>query len=183
MVRTWIEILLRPHVFFRTGVTPGDQAPGLTFAVTVVLVAETLRFTTVPDAYPVIGGRPLASAVLVIAVTVVLLTPVVLHLVAALVTGLLAGLTRVANFAPDRGGVSETVQVVAYAAAPCVFAGVPVPEVRAVCALYGALLLVLGLATVHRLSYARAAIVALIPATVVFGYGFRGFAAVATIVG
>ena len=32
LVRAWIEVLVRPQQFFRNGVAPGDQAPGLVFA-------------------------------------------------------------------------------------------------------------------------------------------------------
>jgi len=179
LVRAWLAVLVRPRQFFRAGIAPGDQAPGLVFAMAVVLVEEGVRFLLVPGAYPVFGDRPLASAVLALAVAAVLVTPAVLHLTAALVTVELAISTRLAGVAPDRGGVSETVQVLAYAGAPCVFAGVPVPALRVACAAYGAVLLVVGLATIHRLSAPSAAAVAALPAALVFGYGFRGFAAAA----
>jgi hypothetical protein len=125
VARAWLEVLVRPRRFFRTGVAPGDQAPGLVFAAVVVLAEEGVRFALVPGAFPVFAGQPLASAVLALAVAAVLVTPAVLHLTAALVTVELAVLTRLAGFAPDRGGVGETVQVLAYAAAPCALAGVP----------------------------------------------------------
>ena len=183
LARAWVEVLVRPRRFFRVGVTPGDQAPGLVFAAAVVLVEEGTRFALVEGAYPVFGGRPLASVVLALAVAVVLIAPAVLHLSAALVTVLLAVLTWLADLAPDRGGVSETVQVLAYAAAPCVLAGPAIPTLRLVCTAYGTVLLVMGLATVHDLSIPRAAVVAVLPAAVVFGYGFRGFLAATALLG
>ncbi|PSQ38521.1 hypothetical protein BRD13_06135, partial [Halobacteriales archaeon SW_5_70_135] len=83
--------------------------------------------------------------------------------------------------APDRAGVSETVQVVAYAAAPCLLASVPVLEVRALAVTYGAVLVVVGLAVVHDTSLVRAALAAVVPVFVGFGYGFRGVEAVGTL--
>jgi hypothetical protein len=183
VARAWLEVLVRPRRFFRTGVAPGDQAPGLVFAAAVVLVEEAVRFALVPGTYPVFADRPLASAALALAVAVVLVTPAALHLTAALVTVELAALTRLVGVAPDRGGVSETVQVLAYAAAPCDLAGAPVPALRVACAAYGTALLAVGLATVHRLSLPRAALAAALPGALVFGYGFRGFAALVALAG
>lgn len=175
VARAWIEVCVRPRRFFRAGVAPGDQAPGLTFAMAVVLIEEAARMALVPDAIPAVAGGPLVSAGLSIAVAVVLVAPVAIHLVAGLQTAILAVLTR------DRGGVSETVQVIGYAIAPCAAAGPAIPELRALCAVYGAILLWIGLATVHDLRWWRAALAGAIPAAIVFGYGFRGFAAAATL--
>ncbi len=168
LARAWVEVLVRPFRFFRTGVAPNDQAPGLVFAAVVVLVEETVRMATLPTAYP---DDPLVAAVALGAV-VVLVTPAALHLVAAAATVVLVPL------APDRAGVSETVQTVAYATAPCLFAGVPVLEVRALAVTYGAVLVVVGLAVVHRTTLARAALAGLVPVGVGFAYGFRGVASV-----
>ncbi len=175
VVRAWFEVLLRPGNFFRVAIAPGDQAPGLVFAMLVVLGSETLRLVLVSDPYPVFSGELGLPPVLGLALVVVLVTPLVLHLVAALQTVLLI------VGAPERAGVSETVQVYGYAVAPCVFAGVPVPEVRAACTIYGAVLLVIGIGVVHRTSALRAAVLSAIPAAIVFGYGFRGFAAIETV--
>lgn len=178
LARAWAEILRRPDRFFRTGVAPGDQAPGLVFMGLVVLVEEATRFAVVelaergrlslgPYSYPVIGDLdPLLSALTLVAV-VVFVAPAALHLTAALQTVLLAAL------APDRGGISETVQVIAYATAPCVVVGVPVPEVRIVAALWGIGLYVYGMAEIHNLSVPRALVASLVPAGILFGYGFR----------
>lgn len=171
LARTWAAVLVRPSRVFQTAVAPGDQAPGLTFAMAVVLVEETSRMVLVPGAVPELAGGRLASAALVVGLTVLLVAPLGLHLVAAVQTLLLWPLVA------DRAGVAETVQVVAYAAAPCALAGPPVPVVRVACTAYATWLLVVGLATVHGTSRRRAAIAGAIPAAVVFGYGFRGFAA------
>ena len=175
VVRAWFEVLVRPGNFFRVAIAPGDQAPGLVFAMLVVLGSETLRLVLVSDPYPVFSGELGLPPVLGLALVVVLVTPLVLHLVAALQTVLLIVGVR------ERAGISETVQVYGYAVAPCVFAGVPVPEVRAACAIYGTVLLVIGIAVVHRTSVLWAAVVSAIPAAIVFGYGFRGFAAIETV--
>jgi hypothetical protein len=82
----------------------------------------------------------------------------------------------------ERGGVSETVQTIAYATAPCVFAGVPIPGLRVVCALYGAGLLAIGISEIHRTSLLRAAVVSAIPSLFVFGYGFGGLPPLVTFV-
>ncbi len=180
IVRAWIEALARPRRFFSAGVAPGDQAPGLVFAVGVVLVASLVRLalageTIFGTAYPTLGGRRLLSIALVLALLVALVAPLVLHLVAALQTLLLLA------FAPDRAGVSETVQVIGYATAPCVFVGVPSPIVVALAAGYGTALLAIGTAEIHRVSLARAAALSAIPAAIVFGLGFGGFDALETL--
>lgn len=175
IARAWVEVLVRPGRFFRAGVAPGDQAPGLTFVMAVVLVEEATRLMLSPASIPSITASPVLSAGLTVAVAVLIVTPAALHLVAAVQTLPLIVL------AEDRAGISETVQVLAYSAAPCVFAGVPVPAVRVLATAYGAFLLVDGLAVVHGLSERRARLAAAVPAVIVFGYGFRGFDAIATL--
>jgi len=173
IVRAWYEVLVAPARFFRSAVAPADQAPGLTFLLGVVLVSEATRYWLVPGAAPSIGDRPLAGAVLGLALTVVLVAPVGLHLLVALQTLLLRPLVA------DRGGISETVQVMAYATAPCMFSGIPIPAVRLACAWYGFALLVVGLSVVHRAPLSRVLPAALLPGAVGFGYAFRGFGAAA----
>ncbi|MFC6989096.1 YIP1 family protein [Haloplanus sp. GCM10025708] len=176
LVQAWAAVLVHPKRFFRERVVPGDQAPGLVFGVGVALlylgvslVAGTLR---VPAALPVVGGAgPLTTAFVFLAVGL-LIAPATLHLLAALQTLLLMAFVR------DRAGVSETVQVVAYATAPCVAAGLPVPELRAGCCLYGAALLAVGVRDVHETTTRRAVAATVIPAALLFGYGFGGFDAV-----
>lgn len=172
LARAWVEVLVRPRRFFRTKVAPGDQAPGLTFAAAVVFVAEATRLATVSDAHPVFAGQPTASAALWLLAVVVLVTPAGVHLAAALQTLLLT------STVDDRAGVSETVQVICYAFAPCVFLAVPVVWVRALLVLWAASLFVLGLAIVHDAPLVRIVPVAALPALFLFGYGFGGNAAV-----
>lgn len=169
LVRAWVDVLVTPRRFFQTAVAPGDQVPGLTFAMAVVLVEEATRLALVPGAVPQLVGGRLVGAVLVIGLATLLVAPLGLHLVAAVQTLLLHPMV------PDRAGISETVQVLAYAAAPCALAGAPAPALRVACAAYGTWLLVLGLSTVHGTSRRRAGVAGAIPAAVVFGYGFRGF--------
>lgn len=169
VLRAWAEVIVRPRRFYRVAVEPGDQAPGLVFAMFVISVEEASRYALAPGSIPGILGNQTLSAALAVAVAVVIVTPAALHLVAAVQTLVLMAV------AEDRGGVSETVQVLAYASAPCALAGLPYPLVRIVVTGYGAFLLVVGLGTVHDLDLRRAAVAAALPAALVFGYGFRGF--------
>ena len=173
--RAWIDVLVRPRGFFRAGVVPGDQAPGLVFAVVVALTFVATRFLVDPASVPAVQGGPALSAVLTLLAVGLLVAPATLHLTAAIQTLLLM------LFVSDRAGVSETVQTIAYATAPCALAGLPFPTVRAGCALYGAALLVVGLAEVHGTSVARAAVAAFVPAALVFGYAFGGFGAIVAV--
>jgi hypothetical protein len=173
--RAWVDVLVRPRGFFRNGVVPGDQAPGLVFAVVVAFTFVATRFLLVPGSVPAIQGGPVLSATLALLAVCLLVAPATLHLTAAIQTLLLMALVR------DRAGVSETVQTVAYATAPCALAGVPVPGLRALCAAYGAFLLVVGISEVHDTSLARAAVAAAVPASLVFGYAFGGFGAVVSV--
>lgn len=180
--RAWVEVILRPRQFYEVGVAPGDQAPGLVFAMAVVFVEELTRLLLSPGANPLagsIGGDGLAMSVLLgilwIGVAVLLITPAVLHLLAAVATLLLIPL------AEDRAGVSETVQVLAYSTAPCALAGLQGPELTAICGIYGVYLLIVGVKEVHRISTLRSVVVAAIPVAVAFGYGFRAIWAVGSI--
>lgn len=179
IARAWIEVLVRPRRFFRVGVAPGDQAPGLVFAVCVVAVASALRLalageTIVGAPYPTLGGQRRLSIALVFAVIVMLVAPLVLHLAAALQTLLLL------PFAPDRAGVSETVQVIGYATAPCLFVGLPAPAIQCLAAGYGAVLFAVGVSELHAVSILRAVLLCALPAAAVFGIGFGGFEALET---
>lgn len=172
LLRSWLRVLVSPRRFFRERVVPRDQAPGLLFAMGVVLVAESTRvaFGTAGQAAP--DARSALLSVFWIVAAVLFATPAALHLLAALQTALLIPL------APDRGGVSETVQLLAYAAAPCALAGVPIAEVRALVGLYAAALLAIGLSEVHRLPPGRSALVGAVPAFLGYGLGFRTFDAI-----
>lgn len=177
LARAWLAVLVRPRRFFRSSVVPGEQAPALAFAMGVVAVEEATRFVLVGpgDAYPVVGGLPVLSGLLWLGLAVLFVAPLALHMTAAVQTLLLL------PFVDDRGGVSETVQALSYATAPCVLAGVPSPELRAAATAYGALLYVLAVSEVHGPWFEPAAVLSAVPAAVVFGYGFRGFDAVATL--
>jgi hypothetical protein len=169
LLRAWVEVLVYPRQFFRGKVAPGDQAPGLTFVAAVVLVSESIRLAVVDGAYPVIGGQPTASAVLWVLFVVVLVAPAGVHLTAALQTIILMGTVE------DRAGVSETVQVLCYATAPCVLVGLANPWVTGAVAVWGATLFVVGLSEVHGVPLATALAAATVPAALAFGYGFGGF--------
>ena len=175
LARALVEVVFRPQRFFRTGISPGDQAPGLTFVMTVVLIEEGLRLMLIPEAVPAIAGSRLASGIVILALAVLLVTPAALHLVAGLQTVLLIPITT------ERGGVSETVQVLAYATAPCVLVGAPSPSLRVICSLYGASLYLLGLTAVHDLEPWQTAVAGLLPAGIVFGIAFRGFPALVAV--
>ena len=168
LARAWFEVLLRPRQFFRNGVAPGDQAPGLVFAVIVAFGYTVGLFAFVPDRIPSLAGGQVVSAAIALALVALVIAPAALHLTAALQTVLLILAVR------DRAGVSETVQVIAYATAPCVAAGVPSPWLRLACALYGAGLLVVGLREVHRTTTMRAFAAAAVPAILLFGSAFGG---------
>jgi len=176
LARAWLEVLTSPRRFFERGIAPGDQAPGLVFAMTVVLLEEATRFALVPGAAPAIGGRPALAALFGLALVTVFVAPAALHLTGALQTVLLMATVR------DRAGTSETVQVIAYATAPCVFAGIPSPTLRVACTVYGTVLFFVGLRTVHETTTLRALVAGAIPAAIVFGYAFRGFAALGEVV-
>lgn len=184
LARAWIEVIVRPQRFFRYGISPGDQAPGLVFAIAVTLLHAFPRFAFVPPS----ETRSVPVFVLTLLMAGLFVTPVGLHLVAALETVLLMPLVK------ERAGVSQTVQVIAYAAAPCALSGIPIHALCAlnslapgVCALsdvlipmvwlaaagYGAVLLVIGTAVVHDTSVLRAVVVTALPSWIVFGYGFR----------
>lgn len=175
VARAWIEVLVAPRRFFRAAVAPADQAPGLFFLLAVVFLAEGSRYLLVPGATDWIGGGAVGGPLLWLAVTTILIAPLTLHLLVAVQTILLMA------FVPERAGISETVQVMAYATAPCVFAGLPFPVVRLACAVYGTALLAVGIAVVHDAPYRRVLPAIALPAALGFGYGFRGFGAAQTI--
>jgi hypothetical protein len=175
LARAWVEVLVRPRRFFRTGIAPGDQAPGLTFAIVNAFAYVLLWLAFAPGSTPAFARGSLPGSVLFVAVVALIVAPTILHLTAALQTVALIASVR------DRSGVSQTVQVVAYACAPCALAALPSPALRVVCALYGAGLLVLGLAIVHETTPGRAALAAAVPAVLLFGYVFGAVPAAETI--
>ncbi|EMA51397.1 hypothetical protein C448_01107 [Halococcus morrhuae DSM 1307] len=121
---------------------------------------------------PFANDKRVVFGILVLLIAIGLISPTALPF--AVVAGVLILLPLGDD---DRAGVSETVQVIAYASAPCVLAGVPIPGLRIACALYGAALLVVGTSEVHEIGLGRAALAAAVPAVFVFGYAFRAVAA------
>lgn len=187
IAKAWIAVLTHPRAFFKQAVAPGDQAPGLAFAVIIafsyvggILVTRPARILG-PDRIPVLANSPLLTMVLLLLATAIVVAPAVLHLVAALQTGLLIGVVS------DRAGVSETVQIIGYATAPAAIAWVPLPLVTLLCGFYGAGLLIIGLSVVHRTTLLRATVAGILPAVLIFGGAYGGITAgeavVATLIG
>ena len=188
IARTWVETLVRPRRAFANGITPGDQAPALTFAVAVAAAFTLGLIASDPGAVPaVVPSSRALSGLVVFLVVVALGAPVGLHLTAAVATVsvVVASLTIVDGGVSlrERGGVSETVQVVAYASSPMALAGVPIPELRVVCGAYAAVLLVVGFRAVHGLGPVRTVVAALPPAVLGYGVGYRVVASVRTLLG
>ena len=176
LARAWGEALIRPRRLFVNGVAAGDQAPALTFAIAVAGVFTLGWIVADPGVVPGIVDSTAVSAVVLLLVVVALAAPVGLHLTAAAAT--LAVLVASIEFDSglslrDRAGVSETVQVVAYASSPMAFAGPPIPALRVVCGVYAAVLLVIGVRVVHEMTPLRTLVAALPPAVIGFGIGYR----------
>jgi hypothetical protein len=168
--------VVRPRRFFSAGVAPGDQSAGLAFGVLVTLIHLAGAVGTGTRAVPSFTDSRALSTLLLFALVGLFVAPAVLHLVAALQTLVLVLLVR------DRAGVSETVQVIAYAVAPAVVAGVGSDLLAVGAALYGTALLAVGIAVVHETDVVRGTLAALPAAALVFGYGFGGFAALFALV-
>ena len=186
LVRAWIETLIRPRRLFANGVAPGDQAPALTFAVAVAGAYALGWIVSDPGVVPgIVASVPVSAAILFL-VVVVLAAPVGLHLTAAVAT-LSVVIASVAYDdgwgLRDRAGVSETVQVVAYASSPMALAGPPIPALRVACGVYAATLFVVGIHTVHRTTLPRAVVAGLPPAVLGYGVGYRVIASVRTVLG
>ena len=179
---------MRPRRAFANGITPGDQAPALTFAVAVAAAFTLGWIASDPAAMPVVvSSSRLLSGAVVFLVVVALGAPVGLHLTAALATvSVVVASVEIADghFAlRDRGGVSETVQAVAYASSPMALAGPAIPELRLVCGAYAAVLLFVGLRAVHGLGAVRTVVAAVPPAALGYGVGYRTVAAARTLLG
>ena len=186
LARAWVEALVRPRRLFTNGVAPGDQAPALTFAVAVAAVYALGWILSDPSVIPgIVVSVPVSAAILFLLV-VVLVAPVGLHLTAAVATlsVILASVEYDGGLAlRDRGGVSETVQVVAYASSPMALAGPPIPELRVACGAYAAALLLIGFRTVHGMTPLRTLVAGVPPALLGYGVGYRVIAAVRTLFG
>ncbi|NIC00449.1 YIP1 family protein [Halobacterium sp. R2-5] len=175
LAKSFTQVLVNPAAFFEEAVSPGDQAPGLVFAMAVVLVVQGTRLLLDPSRALAFPAPTWLAAALTLALAVLLVAPAALHALSAVETLALAAV------APDRGGVSETVQVLAYASAPCAFVGVSMPAVTFVCGLWAFALLVLGTRIVHDTSLPRALAAALVPGVLAYGSGFGWFAATAAV--
>ncbi len=186
LARAWIETLIRPRRLFANGVSPGDQAPALTFAVAVA-AAFTIGWIAVdPTAVPGIVASAFLSAVILLLVVIALAAPVGLHLTAAIATVsvIVASVELDGGLSlRDRGGVSETVQVVAYASSPMALAGPPIPELRVACGAYATVLLLIGFRTVHGMTPIRTLVAGIPPAAIGYGVGYRTLASLRTLIG
>jgi Uncharacterized protein conserved in archaea len=171
VMQAWIGVILTPRQFFANAVSPGDQAPGLVFGIIVATAYVGGLFAGNPSQIPGLSDSSTISAGITVIAVMLLIAPATLHLTAALQTVLLILVV------PSRAGVSETVQIVAYAAAPCIVAGIPISAIRVICTAYAAVLLIIGIREVHATSTVRAVIAAGIPATLLFGSALGGISA------
>lgn len=171
VMRAWISVIIAPRQFFASAVAPGDQAPGLVFGITIATAYVAGLFAGNPSHIPQLSNDPVTSAAITVIAVMLLIAPAILHLTAALQTILLILIV------PDRAGVSETVQIIAYAAAPCIIAGVPIAALRVMCTAYAATLLIIGIREVHATSTLRATLAAGIPASLLFGSALGGISA------
>jgi hypothetical protein len=169
--KAFTQVLVNPVTFFDEAVSPGDQAPGLVFGMAVVLVSVSTRLALNPGDALAFPTSDWLAALLTLALVVLLVTPAAIHALSALET------LALVVVAPSRGGVSETVQVIAYAAAPCALAGLGVPALTFLCGLWSFALLVLGTRVVHDISVPRALLAAAVPGVLAFGVGFGGYPA------
>lgn len=162
----WVTALLAPWRCFHASIRPGDQTRAIGFAVVVVAAYLAMHAATGSLEHPVVGDLRVFSFLLWATFLLLVAVPVGLHLLTAVLTLVLIPL------APKRRGISETVQVVAFAMAPAVFVPIPALEVQVLAGLWGAALLAYGVAVVHDVSVTRAVLAAAIPAYLLFGMAF-----------
>jgi hypothetical protein len=184
IARAWVETLVRPRRLFANGVAPGDQAPALTFAVAVAAAFTVGWMAAEPSVIPGIVASVPVSALVAFLVVVALAAPVGLHLTAAVAT--VSVIVASVEFDDgiglrDRGGVSETVQVVAYASSPMALAGPPIPALRVACGAYAVALLLIGFRVVHRTSLPRTLVAGIPPGLLGYGVGYRAIASLRTL--
>jgi hypothetical protein len=186
LARAWVETLVRPRRLFANGVGPGDQAPALTFAVAVAAAFTLGWLIADPAVVPGIVVSVPVSALVTLLVVIALAAPVGLHLTAAVATVsvILASVEYDDGLGlRERGGVSETVQVVAYASSPMALAGPPIPSLRVACGAYAVVLLLIGFRVVHRTTPLRTLVAGVPPALLGYGVGYRVIASVRTLLG
>jgi len=177
---------VRPRRLFVNGVAPGDQAPALTFAIAVAAAFTLGWLIADPAVVPGIVASVPVSALVTLLVVIVLAAPVGLHLTAAVATVsvIVASVEYDDGFGlRDRGGVSETVQVVAYASSPMALAGPPIPLLRIACGAYAVALLLIGFRVVHRMTPLRTLVAGVPPALLGYGVCYRVIASVRTLLG
>ena len=162
----WIVIMFFPWRGFTHRIRPRDQSLGIVFAMLMVGLWAVISLLMGTFSHPVIGGISWLSALIWMSLLVIVVVPVAIHLLAAVATVILIIL------APRRQGVSETVQVIAFATAPVPFLGIDLIGVQAVAALYGVGLMWYGMRVVHRMSLERALLVVALPAYILFAMGF-----------
>lgn len=168
----WLTAMTAPWVCFRQYIVERDQTRAIGFAMVMIGAWLFAGLALGTATYPVIGGAPVVSFLIWLALLTVVVAPVAIHLLAFIATVVLAATVA------ERGTVSETVQAITYAMAPAVFLAVPLDAVQAAFALFGSLLLVYGLKVVHSTSIWRAFLAGIIPAYLLFGVGFGADAAI-----
>jgi hypothetical protein len=166
--RRWLRRLLRPRRFFAAAVRANDQAPAVYHIIIVGSITAAVRLWMGP--IPAVGGSTIFGAAVWIALTGLFIAPIALHLAAALATVMLI------ITAPDRAGISMTVQVWAYAATPVVLIGVGRPALTVVAIAVAGYWTIVGTAVVHQISTRRALLAAAVPIGIVYGIGLGGFA-------
>ena len=173
----WLEVVVRPRRFFRRTVQANDQAPAVYHIILLGAATAALRLSVGPTEMTGMGGSTVLGTLVWIVVTAIFIAPVGLHLAAAVATVMLM------MTAPDRAGISMTVQVWAYAATPVVLTGVGSPPLTVAALALGAGLTVIGTAEVHALSPIRGLVATALPVGIVYGVGLGGFAAIARLLG
>lgn len=158
VLRKWFHVLRDPYGFFNeVNQKETGQRKALFFFVFVAVLAKT------PE-YILEGIDPYRFVVF--GALILLLSPVFLHIL----TGLQYLMLWV--FTPKDKGVDRALRAVAYGAAPAVFSWIPILGIIAV---YGVYLQYVGIRVGHSMGRARAVTAVLLPATALYGWGFRGF--------
>ena len=166
LIDTWLKVMTKPHLFFGEMMEESGQGEGLIFVMVLVAIEEGSRLAWIGLEYSII----------ILGVTVFIATPILLHIVAAIQTVLLRFVKK------DRNEMSLTVKVICYSISPCVFMGLTVPFLRIICAVYGWLILVIGIKEAHGVSMRNALLVTAVPSIIIFGYMFRGLLSIEALI-
>lgn len=162
----WASALLEPWVCFREFTVERDQTRAMGFVMVVIAGWALVGVLFETISHPVIGGFPTASLIIWITFLVLVVAPAAIHLLALVATLVVMAIVR------ERAGVSQTVQVMAYAMAPAVLVPIPLASLQVILALYGGVLVVYGLRVVHETSFWRALLAGIVPAYLLYGLGF-----------